>query len=147
MRVNIATLLTSNFAESLEIPPIPSEDEIVKLLSLKQNQPPINELSDVPEQHDFEPKINGPCIVIWDEQDGRKWFVAMCRKQVDSQHFLMEHLEQVRSAQAKRCWQYPSKPDEQITLFDQIIPVTVLGAWNLKGRSFTFELDNWHVID
>ena len=104
-------------------------------------------MPDVPEQHDFEPKISEPCIVIWDEQDGRKWFVAMCRKRVDSQHFLMEHLEQAWLAQAKRCWQYPSKPDEQITLLDQIIPVTVLGAWNLKGRSFTFELDNWHVID
>ena len=34
MKVNIATLLTNNFAESLEIPPIPSEDEVVKLLSL-----------------------------------------------------------------------------------------------------------------
>ena len=31
MKVNIATLLTNNFAESLEIPPIPSEDEVIKL--------------------------------------------------------------------------------------------------------------------
>ena len=63
IKVNIATLLTNNFAESFEIPPIPSEDEVVKLLSLQQNQPPINELPDVPEQHDFEPKVNEPCIV------------------------------------------------------------------------------------
>ena len=75
MKGNIITLLTNNFAESSEIPPIPSEEEAVKLLSLQQNQPPINELPDVPEQHDFEPKIKESCIVIWDEQDGRKWFV------------------------------------------------------------------------
>ena len=80
MKVNIATLLTNNFAESLEIPPIPSEDEVGKLLSLQQNQSPINELPDVPKQHDFEPKISEPWIVIWDKQDGRKWFAAMCRK-------------------------------------------------------------------
>ena len=123
MIINIATLLTNNFVQSLDIPPIPSEDEVVQLLSLQQNQLPINELPDVPEQHDFEPKINKPCIVIWDEQDGRKWFVAMCQKKLDSQDFLIDYLEQVRSAQAKRCWQYPLKPDEQITLLDQIIPV------------------------
>ena len=37
MKVNIATLLTNNFVESLNIPPIPSEDEVVQLLSLQQN--------------------------------------------------------------------------------------------------------------
>ena len=93
MKVNIATILTNNFAESLDIPPIPSEDKVVQLLSLQQNQLLINELSDVPEQHDFEPKINEPCIVIWDGQDGRKLFVARCQKQMDPQHFLMKHLK------------------------------------------------------
>ena len=31
------------------------------------------------QSNNFEPKINDPCIVIWDEQDGRKWFVAVLK--------------------------------------------------------------------
>ena len=28
-----------------------------------------------------------------------------------------------------------------------IMPVNVVGTWNMKGGNCTFELDNWHVID
>ena len=37
------------------------------------------------------------------------------------------------SEKIKRCWRYPKKPDEQIAVLDQIIPVNILGAWNSKG--------------
>ena len=57
----------------------------------------------------------------------------MCRQRVDATHFLLEHLELVRSVETKRFWQYPLEQDEQITLIDQIIPVNVVRTWNMKG--------------
>ena len=59
---------------------------------------------------------------------------------------LLEHLEPVRSVKTKRYWQYPLRQDKQITLINQIIPVNVVGACNMKGWNCIFELDNWHVI-
>ena len=127
MKVKNAMLLTNNVAESLEIPPIPSKDEVVKLLSLKKNQSPEHKTLDIPEQSEFDSKIDEPCIVIWDEHNGRKWFVAMCLWCADSTYLLLEHLEPKWYDQTKRCWQYPPKPDEQIMLLDQTL--------------------NWNVID
>ena len=66
----------------------------------------------------------------------------MCRQCVDATHFLLEYLELVRSVQTKKCWQYPLRQDEQITLINQIIPVNVVGAWNMKGQNYIFKLEN-----
>ena len=120
-------LLINNFAESLEIPSIPSKDKVVKLLSLQKNQPPEYKTPDIPEQSEFDPKINETCMVIWNENNGRKWFVAMCHKCADSTYLLLEHLEQVWHDQTKRRWEYPPKPDDQIMLLDLVL--------------------TWHVID
>ena len=147
MKINIVTLITNQVSDLSEIPTLLTEDEAMQLMSIP-NTTTEKESSDQPTE--FEPKINEPCIVIWDEIDERKWYVAMCRRQVESKRFLLEHLQRVPSDKTKRFWRYPlgwKKSDEQIVVLDQIIPVNVFGAWNLQGRSSVFELDNWHVID
>ena len=78
--------------------------------------------------------------MIWDEKDERKWYVAICRKRLNQQQFLVEHLQRVSKDHTKRCWKYPSKPEEQTVILDQIIPVNVLGSWNLQGRSSVLNL-------
>ena len=127
MKINIVILPTNSPDKSSNIPPTPYEDELLKMLSLDQQvagQNPYN----TSETAAFEPKMNEPFIVIWDQNDGRKWYFAMCRQRVDATHFLLEHLELVRSVQTKSCWQYPLSQDEQITLIDQIIPVNIATA-------------------
>ena len=59
---------------------------------------------------------------------------------------LLEHLELVQSVNLINK-SYTLRQDEEITLIDQIIPVNAEGAWNMKGHSYIFELDNWYVID
>ena len=46
-------LLINNFAEFLETTPIPSKDEVIKMLTLKQNQPPEHKIPDALEQSKF----------------------------------------------------------------------------------------------
>ena len=81
-------------------------------------------------------------IVIWDQSDRRKWYLAKYRQHVDATHFLLEYLELVLSLQTKKCWQYPLRQDEQIILINQIIPVNVVGSCNMKGQNYIFEVKN-----
>ena len=54
-------MLLTNSADKLsDIPPIPCEDEVLKMLSLAAAQNVYN----TSETAAFEPKINEPCIVI-----------------------------------------------------------------------------------
>ena len=117
MKINIVMLQTNSAGELPDILQIPYEDEVLKMLSLDLQVAPPNECN-TSETAAFEPKINEPCIVIWDQSDGRKWYLAMCRQHVDATHFLMEHLELVRSVETKRCWQYPLRQDKQIISID-----------------------------
>ena len=58
----------------------------------------------------------------------------MCRQRVDAIHYLLEYLELGQSVQTKKCWPYPLRPGEQITLIDQIIPV--VGPWKMKEQNY-----------
>ena len=146
MKINIVMLLTNSADELSDILPIPCEDAMLKILSLDQQIVAQSEYN-MSETAAIEPKIREPCIVIWDQNDEKIWYLKMCRQCVIASHFLLEHLELVQSVQTKRYWQYSLKQDVQITLIDQIIPVKVAGAWNIKGWNYIFELDNWDVIE
>ena len=94
ININIVMLLTNSADELSDIPPIPCDDEVLKMLSLDQQVAAQNAYN-TSETAAFEPKINEPCIVIWDQSDGRKWYLTMCRQHVDATHFLLQHLELV----------------------------------------------------
>ena len=87
-------LLTNSADEMFDILPIPCEDEVLKILSLDQQVAAQNAYN-TSETVAFEPKVNEPCIVIWDQIDGRKWYLAMCRQHVNATHFLLQHLDLV----------------------------------------------------
>ena len=96
-------LLTNSVDALSDITPVPCKDEELKMLSLDQQLAAQN-VYNMSENAASEPKINETCIVIWDQSDGRKWCLAMYRQYVDATHFLLEHLELVRSVQTKRWW-------------------------------------------
>ena len=145
MKINIATIITNPVSDLKEIPTLPTEEEVMQMITVR-NEPMKNNITALGIEN-FEPKVNELCIVMWDEKNIRNWYVAMCQKRLNANQFYLEHLECISSENIKRCWRYPKKSDEQIAELDQIIPVNILGVWNRKGRITVFELDNWHVID
>ena len=165
MKVNLGVLLTNAEIDVEETTTLPSEEEIMNTLVGEDITCQIPHSGNAGHQESMnanhtdpgnsaaadntfsEPVINEPCIVIWDEASDRKWYLAMCRSKLDHEKFLVDHLECVSKNGIKHHWRYPTKSDEQEVELDQIIPCNIIGAWNLQGRSFTFELDNWHVID
>ena len=58
-------LLTNSSDELLDIPPIPYEDKVLKMPSLYHQVAPQNTHS-MSETAVLEPKINEPCIVMWE---------------------------------------------------------------------------------
>ena len=67
-KINTVMLLTNTADELPDILPIPCEDEVLKMLSLDQQVAAQNECN-TSETAVFEPEINEPCIVIWDQSD------------------------------------------------------------------------------
>ena len=80
-------LLPNSAHELPDIPPIPCKNEEQKMLSLDQLVTAQNAYK-MSETAVFEPKINGSCIAIWDQSDGHKQYLAMCRQHLDATHFL-----------------------------------------------------------
>ena len=93
MKINIVMLQTNSVDELPDIPPIPCEDIVFKILL--DQQVAAQKACNTSEAAVFEPNINEPCIVIWDQSDGQKWYLATCRQHVDATHLLLEHLELV----------------------------------------------------
>ena len=94
MKINIVMLVTNSADELSDILPIPCEDEVLRMLSLDQQVAAQNGYN-MSETAVFEPKISEPCIVIWDQSDGCKWYLAIFRQRLDATHLLLEHLKLV----------------------------------------------------
>ena len=58
-------LLTNSSDELLDIPPIPYEDKVLKMPSL-YHQVAAQNTHSMSETAVLEPKINEPCIVMWE---------------------------------------------------------------------------------
>ena len=58
--------------------------------------------------------INEPCIVIWDVEYGREWYVGIVRTCIDNEHYLI-----VPTDTTKKSWRYPIRLDEQIVETNQ----------------------------
>ena len=86
MKINIVMLLKNSADDMSDIPPIPSEDEVLKILSLDQQVAAQNAFN-TSERAGFKPKNNELFTVIWDQSDGQKWYLAMGRQCVYAIHF------------------------------------------------------------
>ena len=141
MKVNFITLLGNHDQTPTELLLLPTEDDLFRIFQNTAHEAEKNI------EQPFEPLINEPFIVIWDEVGGRNWYIAMCREKINEEQYMAEHLERLPNDKTKRCWKYPEKTDEQIVEMKQVIPVNLIASWNLKKRISILELDNWHIIE
>ena len=96
MKFNIVILINSADQFS-DTPPIQCKDKVIKVLSLGL-QVSAKHAYSLSETVTFETKIKELCIVILDQSDGLKWYLMeICRQHVNVTHFLLDHLELVRS--------------------------------------------------
>ena len=103
-------------------------DESAMLSVLDDLQVVVKDSSNVEED---ELPLNEPCAVIWDNPNGREWFIGMTRERINKDKYLVDYLEQDTKDTSKKLWRYPHKDDEQLTKTIQIISCNVIGAWDL----------------
>ena len=100
--------------------------------------------------------MNEPVVVIWDVKGVRKWYIGIMKEQLDDDLYLVDHME--LASQVKGCkgrWRWPIKKEECDVETDQIVPVNVIGSWDLSsvqrrgddGATGVFVVDNWEIID
>ena len=143
MKVNLAILLTDDHNPDLtnDVLQFPSETAMVSVLQGSTKEVPESDQNN-------EYALNEPCIVIWDVEYGREWYVGIVRTCIDNEHYLIDHLERVPTDTTKKSWRYPIRPDEQIVETNQIVPCNIIGAWNyMSNRATIFELSNWEIIE
>ena len=90
--------------------------------------------------------VNEPCIVIWDTENGRKWYLGICiSKEIDGS-YTVEYLERCFGSESK-IWRHLSRLDIQPVDSLQILPCNIMGCWDYRKRVMTFDLENWETID
>ena len=90
--------------------------------------------------------VNEPCVVIWDVNNVRQWYLGICQNDNGNGTYIVEHLERCNPNDGLR-WRYPKQQDIQTVDVLQIIPCNIIGSWDLSKRIMTFVLDNYHTID
>ena len=80
------------------------------------------------------PEINNLCVVVW-AVDGRwHWFLGYIKEQGDD-HYLVDHLEREGDGN-DYTWKYPLADNVHKVETNQIIPVKVLGDWNVMRNAY-----------
>ena len=87
-----------------------------------------------------------PLAVVWDDVDGREWYIAFYLDEVDN-IIRVDHLQSVRSDKDRTEWSRASVDDIQEVKTEQIIPCDVSGEWTFSKRNATFTLANIEEID
>ena len=95
---------------------------------------------------DFESKINGLYIVMWNEGSIKDFYLVMIREKNDQGH-LLHFAHCVISDPTKRQWQYPSTSDSHVAILGKVIQCDIIVSWIMKRRNSKFEIDHWQIID
>ena len=128
---------------------MPTEEDMERIFLLYEPTPE-TETNKLPETADVSTKevnINEPCIVIWDTNDKRQWFVGICLADNEDGTYTVEHLERCIPTGKSKLWKYPQHADIQTVSMVQIIPCNIIGSWDMRKRIMTFVLENWEMID
>ena len=137
-KLNLSILLTNDYEDISNIPDMPTEDDILKALG--QDILPDDVLENLDQttagtNGDDEPNpINEPCIVIWDDKNGkRNWYLGICIKKTKEKNYVIEHLERTSKGSENKHlrWQYPNKSDIQEVCPKQLLPCNIIGLWEL----------------
>ena len=119
----------------------PNEDELFEklqsIVTTQQAPPPADEQIFM---------TNEPLAVIWDEVEGRKWYIGFYLDENEDGTFRIDHLKKAKENRIE-AWERPSGPDDiQCTMGLQILPIKVLGEWNFSGRKPSYILENAEEI-
>ena len=79
------------------------------------------------------PHINDFYVVVWAVDSRMHWFLGYVKEQDDG-HYLVDHLER-ESDGNDYMWKYPLADGVHKVEKDQIIPVKVLGDWNVMRNT------------
>ena len=84
---------------------------------------------------------NQPVAVIWDSKHKKKWYVGFFLDMNKDGTYRIDHLE--RKGSTDTLWCRPSGwDDKQDTEDIQILPVNVMGEWDVKGEKPAFIITN-----
>ena len=153
MKVNLSLILTSETEHIQTLPDMPTEEDMLRVFKLNmfdaEPQEPTKTDKSSPKAVVTEPEveINEPVIVIWDNKNGREWYVGICISDHNDHTYTVEHLERCDPSGDGRLWRHPKRADIQTVDIVQIIPCNIIGSWDLSRRVMTFVLDNWQMID
>ena len=113
----------------------PCEDEILEILKAGNTTP----------QHcEYSP--NQTLAVVWDDADGRNWYIGLYLGQNEEGELRIEHLTRVDGKDS--VWQSPRTSDIQPrTLPQQVFPVSIVAEWDFSGRKPCYIVDNSEEID
>ena len=85
-----------------------------------------------------------PLAVVWDGNDGQRfWSIGFYVGRSESSDIVVDHLE----SKSKCNWIRPLHDDIQDVMLSQIIPVEVIGEWQIGRRISTYIVDNEVEID
>ena len=148
LKVNMTLILTSE-AEGVQcVPEMPTEDGMMQIFIDEAghlDEPAVS--GEKSAQNKLEPDIsvNEPCVVIWDIDNIRQWFLGICLSDNSDGTYTIEHMQRCDSSGMR--WKYPLRSDIQTVCSDQIVPCNIIGSWDLTKRVMTFVLDNHHAIE
>ena len=120
---------------------MPSEEEMVDIfMPADQNTGTSSQTDDegntaTAEEHEV--RINEPCVVIWDVNDHREWYIGMCvSDNVEMTVMSLNTLERYRShldykEKEHRLWRYPEKTRH--TDCDQCTTDSLHCSWLLES--------------
>lgn len=144
------TILFSEDPEADEAVVFPGEDEIMDILTANAEKDnattgEIDVTQDASTLVDLEPMQ--PVAVVWDVRNKKKWYVGFYLDKNDDETFRIDHLERVNGRENK-IWQRPSGRDDiQHADEIQILPMNVLGTWDLSTDRPSFILSNEDEIN
>lgn len=152
-KINFALILTNETENIQSIPDMPGEEDMIKVFNLQDNTDNDCENTVVTPQSEIIPvyptevAINEPCIVLWDINNQRQWYMGICLNDNDDGTYRVEHLERCNPTADGKMWRYPKQSDIQSVDIIQIMPCNIIGSWDLSKRIMIFVLENCEMID
>ena len=135
MLENLTTILCGEH-EAEDGVVFPCEDEIMAILQ----QHATSEVAKVA-HNDLSLQPNQPVAVIWDTKSRKQWYIGFYLDMNDDETYRIDHLE--RNSKENKLWRRPyGKDDIQDTEEIQIVPVSVIGEWDLNGDEPVFVVSN-----
>ena len=120
----------------------PTEEEIYELLSKGAHQ----DMSTLVEA-DRNFKAEEPVAVIWDTADDKRyWCIGFYIQNISDDEIQVDHLKCKQEGNYKE-WVQPGAYDVQIVHLVQVLPVQIIGEWDLRKRQSVYHFLNLQDIE